>query len=127
MKRHVTMISVLILFSSWSGLISAGQAIPVVIEGEIGDFAPKARVYEIGGKIYTFREDLGIHTENGKILTFEDLKGGTRVRLIGESASYGAPPAAITFTKIVVMNTPQPVKEGQKQKMGISREWKKPQ
>ena len=74
MKRHVTMISVLILLSSWSGLISAGQAIPVVIEGEIGDFAPKARVYEIGGKIYTFREDLVSTLKTERSLPLRTLK-----------------------------------------------------
>lgn len=116
-----------LILLAWAGLVLAGRAIPVVIEGEIGDFAAKARVYEVAGKAYQFGEDIPVCAENGTILSFRDLRGGMRVRLVGESISSGASPGLVRFTKIVVMGDQLPAKESQPQKKPASTVRQEPQ
>ena len=56
----------------------------IEIQGSIGDYAQEDRIYEVGGKIYKFDEDTVIQTQDGTVLTFADLKGGTEIKIIGE-------------------------------------------
>ena len=120
MNKGTVIVTALILLA-WSGLVLAGgRAIPIVIEGQIGDFAPEARVYEVAGKAYRFQEDIPVYAEDGTMLAFSDPKGGMRVRLIGESLSSGVQAALIRFTRIVVMGARLPVKESQQQEKAPS-------
>jgi hypothetical protein len=56
----------------------------IEIQGIIGDFAPDGRIYEVSGKLYTFDQDILIQTQDGTVLTFAELKGGTEIKIIGE-------------------------------------------
>ncbi|MEJ2364346.1 MAG: hypothetical protein P8075_09355 [Deltaproteobacteria bacterium] len=56
----------------------------IEIQGIIGDFAPDGRIYEVSGKLYTFDQDIMIQSQDGTVLTFAELKGGTEIKIIGE-------------------------------------------
>ena len=56
----------------------------IEIQGIIGDFAPDGRIYEVSGKLYKFDQDIMIQGQDGTVLTFADLKGGTEIKIIGE-------------------------------------------
>jgi len=56
----------------------------IEIQGVIGDYAQEDRIFEVGGKIYKFDQDIVIQAQDGTVLTFADLKGGVEIKIIGE-------------------------------------------
>lgn len=81
----------------------AEYRIPIKIEGRIGDFAPKSRTYEIDGKIYRFQKDIIIEDQYGRRLTFNDLKGGLFIKIIGEKIIGRHQKEKIELNKIIIM------------------------
>ena len=73
------------------------------IKGVIGDSAPQGRIYEVSGKIYRFDEDITIQTPSGDALTFADLKGGMRIKIIAEKVTDPDGKEKVTYTSIIVM------------------------
>jgi hypothetical protein len=77
------------------------------IQGVIGDYAPQSRTYEVDGKIYEFDEDITIQTPSGDALTFADLKGGMRIKIIAEKVSGPDGKDKVNYTRIIVMQKQQ--------------------
>ena len=75
----------------------------IEIKGVIGDFAPQSRTYEVDGTMYEFDEDITIQTPTGDALTFADLKGGMRVKIIAEKVLGPDGKEEVKYTRIVVM------------------------
>jgi hypothetical protein len=73
------------------------------IKGVIGDSAPQSRTYEVDGKIYEFDEDITIQTPSGEALTFADLKGGMRIKIIAEKVSDPDGKEKVNYISIIVM------------------------
>ena len=84
---------------------AAEPAKTIEIQGVIGDFAPQSHTYEVGRKIYHFDEDITIQNESGEILGFDALRGGTKVKVMGEKTGdpKGKGKEKIKYTKIVVL------------------------
>jgi hypothetical protein len=77
------------------------------IKGVIGDYAPQSRTYEVDGKIYEFDEDITIQTPSGDALTFADLKGGMRIKIIAEKVSGPDGKEEVKYIRIIVMKKQQ--------------------
>jgi hypothetical protein len=75
----------------------------IEIKGVIGDFAPQSRIYEVGGTIYEFDDDITIQTPSGAALTFADLKGGMRITIIAEKVPGPDGKEEVKYIRIVVM------------------------
>jgi hypothetical protein len=75
----------------------------IEIKGIIGDYAPQSRTYEVDGKIYEFDEDITIQTPSGDALTFADLKGGMKIKIIGEKVPGPDGKEKIKYISIIVM------------------------
>ena len=75
----------------------------IEIKGVIGDFAPQSRIYEVDGTIYEFDEDISIQTPSGDALTFADLKGGVRIKIIAEKVPGPDGKEEVKYIRIVVM------------------------
>jgi len=82
----------------------AETRIPIKIEGRIGDFAEKSRIYEINGEIYQFQQNIIIENQYGRRLTLNDLKGGLFIKIIGEKIIERDQKEKIEFNKIIIMN-----------------------
>ena len=86
MKKYILLFFLtLLLIPSFA---QAESTETIEIKGVIGDSAPQSRTYEIDGKIYEFDEDITIQTPSGDALTFADLKGGMKIKII-ESQKIG--------------------------------------
>ena len=75
----------------------------IEIKGVIGDSAPQSRTYEVDGKIYEFDEDITIQTPSGDALTFADLKGGVKIKIIAEKVPGPDGKEKIKYISIIVM------------------------
>jgi hypothetical protein len=75
----------------------------IEIKGVIGDSAPQSRIYEVDGTIYQFDEDIPIQTPSGDALTFADLKGGVRIKIIAEKVPGPDGKEEVKYIRIVVM------------------------
>jgi hypothetical protein len=84
-------------------LAHADRQETIEIRGFIGDSAPQSRTYEVDGKIYEFDEDITIQTPSGDALTFADLKGGMRIKIIGEKVSGPDGKEKVNYISIIVM------------------------
>jgi hypothetical protein len=73
------------------------------IKGVIGDCAPQSRIFEVDGTIYEFDEDIPIQTTSGDPLTFADLKGGIRIKIIAEKVFGPDGKKEIKYVGIEVM------------------------
>ena len=82
---------------------NAEYKIPVIVEGHIGDFAPKSRIYEVNGHFYQLPGNIVIQNRDGERLSFGHLKGGTIVKIIGEKIVGPNENSKILFNKIVIM------------------------
>jgi len=102
MKKYILLSILTILLVP--NLATADQVKTIEIKGVIGDYAPEARMYEVNGKMYEFEEDIAIQSQAGEILTFADLKGGMRIKIIGEKIPGLAGKEKIKYTNIIVMN-----------------------
>ena len=87
------------------GLTSGEPKKTVEIQGVIGDYAREDHIYEVGGKIYKFEEDIVIEARDGTVLTFADLKGGAEIKILGEKTTdpKGKGKEKIKYTKIIVL------------------------
>ena len=88
-------------------LANADRPETIEIKGVIGDSAPQSRTYEVDGKIYEFDEDITIQTPSGDALTFADLKGGMRIKIIAEKVSGPDGKDKVNYTRIIVMQKQQ--------------------
>ena len=84
-------------------LAPADRMETIEIQGVIGDSAPQSRTYEVDGKIYEFDEDITIQTPSGDALTFADLKGGVKIKIIGEKVPGPDGKEKIKYISIIVM------------------------
>ena len=82
---------------------SSETAETIEIMGVIGDSAPQSRIYAVDGKIYKFDENITIQTPSGDPLTFADLKGGTRIKIIGEKVSDPDGKEKVNYISIIVL------------------------
>ena len=102
MKKYVLII--LLISQLIPNLAAAEPKKTIEIKGVIGDCAPQGRLYEVSGKIYRFDEDITIQTPSGEVLTFAALKGGTKIRIIGEKVPGSHGKEEIKYIRIIVMN-----------------------
>jgi len=84
-------------------LAPADRMETIEIQGVIGDSAPQSRTYEVDGKIYEFDEDITIQTPSGDALTFADLKGGVKIKIIAEKVPGPDGKEKIKYISIIVM------------------------
>ena len=101
-KNIVILFLTLLLIPAFT---TAEPAKTIEIQGIIGDSAPRSRTYEVDRKIYQFDEDIIIQNEAGEILDFHALRGGTKIKIIGEKI---ADPKAkgkeeIKYIRIIVL------------------------
>ena len=101
MKKYILLLFfTLLLIPSFA---QAESAETIEIKGVIGDSAPQSRTYEVDGKIYEFDEDITIQTPSGDALTFADLKGGMKIKIIAEKVSSPDGKEKIKYIRIIVM------------------------
>jgi hypothetical protein len=101
MKKQI--LCLLFLFLLFPYGLLAQETAPITTEGYIGDSAPKARIYEINGTMYQFPGNIVIKNQYGKRLTFNDLRGGVRVRIIGEKTVRENRKSTITYKEIILL------------------------
>ena len=101
MKKYILLLFLtLLLIPSFA---HADRPETIEITGVIGDFAPQGRIYEVSGKIYRFDEDITIQTPSGDALTFADLKGGMKIKIIAEKVPGPDGKEKIRYISIIVM------------------------
>jgi hypothetical protein len=81
----------------------ANRTETIEIQGVIGDSAPQSRTYEVDGKIYKFDEDITIQTPSGDALTFADLKGGMKIKIMAVKVPGPDGKEKISYISIIVM------------------------
>jgi hypothetical protein len=105
MKKYIPLLFLAILLIP--SFAQAESTETFEIQGVIGDYAPQSRTYEVDGKIYEFDEDITIQTPSGDALTFADLKGGMRIKIIAEKVSGPDGKDKVNYTRIIVMQKQQ--------------------
>ena len=101
MKKYIPLLFLtLLLIPSFA---QAESTETIEIKGVIGDSAPQSRIYEVDGKIYKFDENIAIQTPSGDALTFADLKGGMRIKIIAKKVSGPDGKEKVNYIRIVVM------------------------
>ena len=104
MKKNILLLFlILLLIPGFAQAEQAENTETFEIKGVIGDCAPQSRIYEVSGKIYRFDEDITIQTPSGGALTFADLKGGMRIKIIAEKVTDPDGKEKVTYTSIIVM------------------------
>ena len=104
MKKFILLLFIaLLLIPGFAQAEQAESTETFEIKGVIGDCAPQARIYEVDGTIYEFDEDLPIQTTSGDPLTFADLKGGMRIKIIAEKVLDPDGKEEIKYVRIEVM------------------------
>jgi hypothetical protein len=101
MKKYILLLLLTLLLLP--NLANADRPETIEIKGIIGDYAPQSRTYEVDGKIYEFDEDITIQTPSGDALTFADLKGGMKIKIIGEKVPGPDGKEKIKYISIIVM------------------------
>jgi hypothetical protein len=101
MKKYVLII--LLAFLLIPSFARAESTQTIEIKGVIGDSAPQSRTYEVDGKIYEFDEDITIQTPSGDALTFADLKGGMKIKIIAEKVPGPDGKEKVNYIRIIVM------------------------
>ena len=101
MKKYVLIIVLAVLLIP--SFAQAESTETIEIKGVIGDSAPQSRTYEVDGKIYEFDEDITIQTPSGDALTFADLKGGMKIKIIAEKVPSPDGKEEVKYIRIVVM------------------------
>ena len=105
MKKYILLLFLpLLLIPSF---VQAESPETIEIKGVIGDSAPQSRTYEVDGKIYEFDEDITIQTPSGDALTFADLKGGMKIKIIAEKVPGPDGKEIIKYISIIVMQKQQ--------------------
>ncbi len=101
MKKYILLLFLpLLLIPS---VAQADTTETIEIKGVIGDSAPQSRTYEVDGKIYEFDEDITIQTPSGDALTFADLKGGMKIKIIAEKVPGPDGKEKVNYIRIIVM------------------------
>lgn len=101
MKKYVLVLIFLSIFVPYAAV--AEYKIPVVIEGVIGDFSERARIYEVDGKHYQFQKDVAIESADGKKLSFRHLRGGLHIQILGEKTIGKDFREKTQYNKIIVI------------------------
>jgi hypothetical protein len=101
MKKYILLFFLTVLLIP--NLAHADRPETIEIQGVIGDFAPDGRIYEVSGKLYGFDEDILIQAQDGTPLTFADLKGGVKIKIIGEKVPGPDGKEKIKYISIIVM------------------------
>ena len=76
----------------------------VYIQGTVGDFSTSSRTYEINGTIYDFPNAIVLVDASGNDLTFDQIKAGSLIKVIGDKALDGAGRGTIEWKKIILLN-----------------------
>ena len=104
MKKYIPLLFLtVLLIPGFAQAESTETTETIEIKGVIGDSAPQSRTYEVDGKIYEFDEDITIQTPSGDALTFADLKGGMRIKIIAEKVFGPDGKEIIKYINIIVM------------------------
>ena len=101
MKKYIPLLFLVVLLIP--SFAQAESAETFEIQGVIGDSAPQSRIYEVDGKIYKFDEDTTIQAPSGDALTFADLKGGMKIKIIAEKVSGPDGKEEVNYIRIIVM------------------------
>ena len=106
MKKYIQLLCLTLLFIP--AFTAAEPNKTIEIQGIIGDFAPDGRIYEVSGKLYKFDEDIMIQAQDGTVLTFAELKGGTKIKIIGEKTfdPKAKTKEKIKYLRIIVLKKP---------------------
>ena len=104
MKKYIPLLLLaFLLIPSFALAEGQGESTKTIeIKGVIGDFAPQSRTYEVDGTIYEFAEDITIQTPSGDALTFADLKGGVRIKIIAEKVPGPDGKEEVKYIRIIV-------------------------
>ena len=103
MKKYIPLLFLTLLLIPSFALADRPETFE--IRGVIGDYAPQSRTYEVDGKIYEFDEDITIQTPSGDALTFADLKGGMRIKIIAEKVPGPDGKEKIKYVRIIAMKS----------------------
>ena len=98
MSRKTIWLSVLVLLIPLA--LQAEMTIPFMVEGTIGDFAPRSRTYEIDGHTYQFPPGTPVENRAGQPLRFDQLKGGAHIRINGEKTYRDDQQEVVHYNKI---------------------------
>ncbi len=101
MKKYVLVLIFLSILIPCAAV--AEDKVPIVIEGVIGDFAERSRVYEVDGEYYQFQKDVIIETSDGKRLSFSHLRGGLHIQILGEKITGDDLRERTQYNKIIVI------------------------
>ena len=101
MKKYVLIIVLAVLLIP--SFAQAESTETIEIKGVIGDSAPQSRTYEVDGKIYEYDKDITIQTPSGDALTFADLKGGMKIKIIAEKVPGPDGKEKVNYIRIIVM------------------------
>jgi len=102
MLRKKIWLSVLVLLIPLA--LQAEMTIPFMVEGTIGDCAPRSQTYEIDGNYYQFPPDTPVEDRNGQPLRFARLKGGVHIRISGEKICRDDQKEVVKVNKIVCLD-----------------------
>jgi len=105
MKKYILLLFLTLLLLP--NLAPADRIETIEIQGVIGDSAPQSRTYEVDGKIYEFDEDITIQTPSGDALTFADLKGRVKIKIIAEKVPGPDGKEQLRYISITVMKKQQ--------------------
>ena len=99
MLRKIFWLSVVILLIPL--VLQAEMSVPFMVEGTIGDCAPRSRTYEIDGHCYQFPPGTRVENRNGQPLSFDQLQGGAHIRISGEKIYRDDRKEVVKFNKII--------------------------
>jgi len=102
MRKYVFVLICLSMFVPHAAI--GEDKVPFVIEGVIGDFADRSRIYEVDGTYYQFQKDIIIETQDGKRLTFRHLRGGLHIQIVGEKLEGKDSTERTQYNKIIILN-----------------------
>ncbi len=81
----------------------ASSALPWSTQGVIGDFAPTSGTYYIDGKSYQLPNSIVVENTRGQQVSRADLKGGVRVKVLGEKIFKGLTRPKVSIKRIIVL------------------------
>ena len=111
MKKYILILLLnILLIPGFAQAEQAENTETFEIKGVIGDCAPQSRIYEVDGTIYEFDEDIPIQTTSGNTLTFADLKGGMRIKIIAEKVFGPDGKEKVNYISIIVIKEKKQVK-----------------
>lgn len=102
MKKMLSWVFILGLLLPAAAVGQSGRQ--VVFEGRIGDYAPRAGVYEINGTMYPLSSRVVVNDAAGRMLNVSRLRGGMDVKVHAVEVKRPYEKPHLVIQKIVILN-----------------------